>query len=56
MRGYGSRTYATSTQRFFMRAQKLSGGSCPQLLAKFNINTEENPAWDWFRRENHNHA
>ena len=26
MRGYGSRAYATSTQRFFTRARKLSGG------------------------------
>ena len=43
MRGYGSRAYAISTQRFFTRAQKLhggGGGDCPQLLAKFDVNTQ----------------
>ena len=39
MRGYGSRAYATSTQRFFMRARKLSGGEEARKLSQAGISS-----------------
>ena len=39
MRGYGSHAYATSTQRFFTRARKLSGGR--QHVKQPIVNREE---------------